>query len=128
MSLRRPILLRWQPYMDECLEMLENSPDAYPSDKTLCQWIKLQHIAEEVSFQFSMDDPTGSVALSDTKTQYALKGFKGQLDDWRKQVTDEQYGRKFDIIACGRYLASRSFRSEVLAESDMLMTLTLTFN
>jgi len=87
-------MVRWQPYMGECVEMLENSPDACLSDKALCQWIKLQHIAEDVAFQFSMDDPTGYVALSDAKTQYALKGFKGQLDDWRKEVTDDQYTRE----------------------------------
>lgn len=87
-------MIRWQPYMDECVEMLEAAADGYPSDKALCQWIKLQHIAEEVAFQFSMDDPTGYVALSDAKTQYALKGFKGQLNDWRKGVTEEQYTRE----------------------------------
>ena len=74
--------------MDECVEMLENSPNAYPSDKALIQWIKLQHIAEDVAFQFSMDDPTANVALSDAKMQYALKGFQGQLDDWRREMTD----------------------------------------
>lgn len=94
MALRRPILIRWQPYMDECVEMLEAAPDAYPSDRALCQWAKLQHIAEDVAFQFSMDDPTGYVAVSDAKTQYALKGFTGQLNDWRKGVTEEQYTRE----------------------------------
>lgn len=80
--------------MDECIEMLEGSSNPLTSDIQLCQWVKLQRIAEEVAFQFSMDDPTATFSLSDTKVQYALKGFKRQLDDWRSHVSDEHYTSK----------------------------------
>ncbi len=72
--------------MNECIDVLETSPDAYASDKVLCQWAKIQHIAEDVGIQFSMDDPFAQVGVSDTKMQYALKGFERQLEDWRKQI------------------------------------------
>lgn len=81
--------------MDECLEILENSPDALPSDKVLVHWAKLAHLSEEVSFQFSMDDPTTSLSLSDLKVQYALKGFEKQLEQWRKEVPPDLYSRMF---------------------------------
>ena len=58
MALRRPLLCRWHPYMDECIEILQTSPDAEPSDRNLIHWAKLTHIAEEIAFQFSMDDPS----------------------------------------------------------------------
>ncbi|KAI9880773.1 MAG: hypothetical protein M1830_000209 [Pleopsidium flavum] len=86
MALRRPNLIRWTSYMDECIDILETCPDAYASDKVLCQWLKIQHIAEDIGIQFSMDDPSAQVGVSDTKVQYALKGFERQLEDWRKQI------------------------------------------
>ncbi|KAL1982932.1 hypothetical protein VTN96DRAFT_619 [Rasamsonia emersonii] len=91
MALRRPLLVRWHPYMDECIDILQNSPDALPSDRLLIYWTKLSHIAEEISFQFSMDDPASNLSLHDAKVQYALKGFEKQLDQWREEVDPEYY-------------------------------------
>lgn len=94
MALRRPLLCRWHRYMDECIEILQTSPDALPSDKVLVHWAKLSHIAEEIGFQFSMDDPSSSLSMSDTKAQYGLKGFEKQLDEWRQEVPAEHYSRE----------------------------------
>ncbi|CRG83512.1 Pentafunctional AROM polypeptide [Talaromyces islandicus] len=91
MALRRPLLCRWHPYMDECIDILQNSRDALPSDKVLIHWAKLSHIAEEVGFQFSMDDPSNSAFLTDAKVQFALKGFENQLDQWRREIAPENY-------------------------------------
>jgi hypothetical protein len=98
MALRRPLLLRWHPYMDECIDILQNSPDALPSDQVLVYWAKLSHIAEEAGFQFSMDDPASSLSLHDPKVQYALKGFEKQLDQWREEVAPQYYTRKRLIL------------------------------
>lgn len=94
MALRRPLLIRWHPYMDECIDILQNSPDAVPSDRLLIYWAKLSHLAEEIGFQFSMDDPASNLSLQDAKVQYALKGFEKQLDQWREEVDPECYTRK----------------------------------
>lgn len=77
--------------------MLRNSPDALPSDEALTYWVKLAHIAEDVGFRFSMADPTTSVNITEPQTQYALKGFERQLEDWRKEVPSEVYSRKFTL-------------------------------
>ncbi|OJD16043.1 hypothetical protein AJ78_03756 [Emergomyces pasteurianus Ep9510] len=101
MSLRRPLLTRWHPYMDESLEILETSPDALPSDRALIQWVKLAHIGEEVLFQFSMDDPATNVDITDPKSQYALKGFERRLAEWRKEVPPECYSpvmRHYELV------------------------------
>ena len=92
MCLRRPNLVRWSPYTEECVEVLETSPYALPSDKILCQWVRIQHIAEEVGLQFSMDDPFTSMSISDAKVQHALKSFERELEAWRKQVPDNLPG------------------------------------
>ncbi|KAI9717933.1 MAG: hypothetical protein M1812_004460 [Candelaria pacifica] len=86
MAARRPNLIRWSPYMNECISTLETSPEAYASDRVLCQWVRAQHIAEEIGLQFSMDDSFASCSISDLKVQYALKGFERQMEDWKLQV------------------------------------------
>ena len=68
--------------MDECLDVLENSEYALPSDKFLCQFVRLQHINEDIGLQFSMDDPSATINISDTRVQYALKAFENQLQEW----------------------------------------------
>lgn len=80
--------------MDECVEILENSPDAAPSDKTLIHLVKLAHLTEEVGFQFSIDDPGSSVSFSDPKVQYTLKAFEKQLVQWKRELPAESYSRK----------------------------------
>ncbi len=80
--------------MMDCVEYLENSPEAAPSDRSLCHWVRSQHIAEEIGTQFSMDDPTASVSITDSKVQYALKGFENDLEKWSSQVPTEAQSRK----------------------------------
>ena len=86
MHLRRPPTLRWSPYTDECIHILENSPDALPSDKWLCHLVRVQRIAEDVGVQFSMDDLMSGVSLMDPKTQYQLKAFERRLEDWHRDA------------------------------------------
>lgn len=82
MSLRRPLLIRWSPYADECLQILATAKDAMPSDKWLCQLVKAQHIGEDIGVEFSMDDPASVLSLTDSKTQRALRVFEQQLKEW----------------------------------------------
>ncbi|RKF72504.1 Transcriptional regulator WAR1 [Golovinomyces cichoracearum] len=87
--LRRPNLIRWTPFIADCVDLLENSPLALPSDKILCQWVKSQHIAEEIGMQFSMDDPIASVNFADSQVQYSIKGFERDLEKWRVEAKPE---------------------------------------
>ncbi|CAL3962220.1 unnamed protein product [Diplocarpon coronariae] len=89
MGLRRPNLVRWTTFMAECVEVLETSPDALPSDKNFCQWIRSQRIAEDIGTRFSMDDPGAKVSIADPTVQHALKGFEVELDDWVNQIPPE---------------------------------------
>ncbi|KAM7205501.1 hypothetical protein V8F20_003085 [Naviculisporaceae sp. PSN 640] len=80
MALHRPNLIRWTPFMAECVDVLESSPDAAPTDKYLCQLIWAHRLAEEVGVQFSMDDPASAPNIAEPRTQYALKGFERELE------------------------------------------------
>lgn len=88
MGTRRQNLIRWTPYMDECLRDLEKSSEAFPSDKVFCQWVRLQKLADDLGAQISTDE-ISHTDISDQKTQYALKGFERQLVDWEKQKSVE---------------------------------------
>jgi hypothetical protein len=65
--------------MEECLRILETPTGGLPSDKILCRWVCLQHIADDVSIQFSIEDPAACDGLDDPKMRFAIQGFEGQL-------------------------------------------------
>jgi hypothetical protein len=81
--------------MEECLHTLENHPDALPSDKKIIWWARLGQIIEESSTQLTTDDPQSIVTFADSKIRYAVKGFSNQLAQWRREVPEEAYSRKF---------------------------------
>ncbi|KAL6704461.1 hypothetical protein ACN47E_008205 [Coniothyrium glycines] len=85
MVLRRPILLRWTKYMEESVRILETSPEALPSDRLLCQQVKMAHIGENISIQFCLDDPSMEVTISEPKVIYALKIFENELQQLRDE-------------------------------------------
>lgn len=90
-ALRRVPLVRWHAYMDECIEILEKSPDALPSDKALIYWVKLGRIMEEVCFHFVSDEPDLNATCAEPKTQYTLKVFEKQLEQWRKETPVDDF-------------------------------------
>jgi hypothetical protein len=72
--------------MERCIEFFEGNCDALESDKLLCQWVRGQHISEEICHNFSMDDPSAEVDSLDVKLQYIIGAFEQQLDRWRVQI------------------------------------------
>ncbi len=65
--------------MNDCLHVLENAPDAAPTDKRFAAWIRIQRVVEECCIAFSLDDPGSTATLGDTRIQQMLRGFEGQL-------------------------------------------------
>lgn len=89
--------------MDECLRDLENSKESLLSDKSLCQWVKLQRLADDLGTQISTDDAS-HIDPSDQKIQYALKGFERQMHEWGKQKSAAINSRE-----CSLHLARDEF-------------------
>lgn len=75
--------------MKECVEILETSPEASPSDKVFCQHIKIQHICEEIGVQFLMDDNTATVSITDPKVTYTLNVLENELRAWKEKIPAE---------------------------------------
>ncbi|KAI0894756.1 hypothetical protein F4806DRAFT_470476 [Annulohypoxylon nitens] len=86
MALHRPNLIRWQPFMTECMDILESSPDTAPTDRYLCHLVWTHRLAEDVGIQFSMDDPSVFVNVSEQKVQYALRGFERDLAKYSESI------------------------------------------
>ncbi|KAL2261170.1 hypothetical protein VTK26DRAFT_4623 [Humicola hyalothermophila] len=86
MALHRPNLIHWTPFIAECIDVLESSPEAAPTDKYLCHLVWTHKLAEEVGIQFSMDDPASTPNIADARTQYALKGFERELEKYSSSI------------------------------------------
>ncbi|KAI1828435.1 hypothetical protein F4861DRAFT_177 [Xylaria intraflava] len=89
MALHRPNLVRWQSFMTECMDILESSPEAAEGDRYLCHLVWTHRLAEEVGIHFSMDDPSIIVNITESKIQYALRGFERNLAKYSESVPDE---------------------------------------
>lgn len=94
MSLHRPNLIRWSPFMTESLEMLRTSPDAYPTDKYFCHLVWTHRMAEDIGVQLSMDDPDTAVNIMDARTQYTLRGLERDLDKYIATVPKDMMQRE----------------------------------
>lgn len=83
MILRRSIVIRHNDYMKDCIDYLESgkAEDSVPSDRVLCQHVRIAHISEDVTMRFSMDDPTVALSIADSKVTYGLKRFEEDLTD-----------------------------------------------
>lgn len=84
--LRTPSYVKFDPRIEECLEKLETSPHALPTDHWLCDLVRLAHLAEEVAVAFNLDDPGADLNFHEPRIQYQLKCFQRQLRDWERSV------------------------------------------
>lgn len=105
MSLHRPNLIRWTPFMSESQELLQTSPNAAPSDKYFCHLVWTHHLGEEAGVQFSMDDPSVQVSITDSRTQYSLRVLERDLDRYIASVPKDLMRRK-----CTHHQAFQSTR------------------
>lgn len=86
MSLRRPNMLRYSSWLDECAETFANMPHATSYDKIMVAWVRLLKITEEIHTTLSLDDLGNVANLSDKRVQLMVHGFDKSLDGWRKSI------------------------------------------
>lgn len=86
MVLRRPNLIEWTNYMQECVDDLEKREDAAPTDKLFLQHVKLQHICEKVGKMFHMHDPSANVNLDDAQVAYNVNTLEVELGVWKREI------------------------------------------
>ncbi|KAF2740215.1 hypothetical protein EJ04DRAFT_456105 [Polyplosphaeria fusca] len=84
MRLRRPNILLYNSWMDECASLLQKSPIL--DDKRVNAWLKLQRIADEANTAFGFDDASTSFSLSELRLQVILRMFERKMQDWKKSI------------------------------------------
>ena len=91
--------IRWTSYMEECVEVLEQSPE-FPSDKILSVLVRLQKIDDEAQGLLVRD------AMSDTSgtpTFMFRKGLKERLNTIRSSTRSEFFANgKLGILPIPR--------------------------
>lgn len=88
-NMRRPNMLRFNSWMKECVNFLENLPMATVFDKRLIARVRLQNIAEEFASSLSLEDPDDSSIVLDSRTQLTVKAFERRLKTWKESVEPE---------------------------------------
>ncbi|KAJ6084597.1 hypothetical protein N7486_011397 [Penicillium sp. IBT 16267x] len=88
-ALRRIQIVRWQPYMDESLQILEKHPEALASDRQVIWWAKLGWIMEQAGLQLTTDDTQSIVSFADSEVRYTIKAFANQLAQFRNDIPEE---------------------------------------
>jgi hypothetical protein len=71
--------MRWSPYLDDCLQVLESATGSADSDEIICRWVRLQHLADDVGVQFSLEDPASCPGLDNPSVRFVLKCFESKL-------------------------------------------------
>jgi hypothetical protein len=93
MRLRRPNILLYNSWMEECLALLQKSP--LLCDKRVVASLLLQRIADEAMTAFGFDDASTSFSLSELRLQVILRIFERRMQDWRKSLPKEVMTCKF---------------------------------
>ena len=114
MALRRPNMLRANSYVRECLEYLDRSSDAVPSDRTLAAWTRLIMIGDEICTSFCYDDPGGVASISELRTQLMLKDFNARTESWYANVPEADLTKTLHMM----YYAIRLLLFEVALHVD----------
>lgn len=96
MRLRRPNILFFNSWMEECLVLLQKSP--LLCDKRMVAGLLLQRIADEAMTAFGFDDASTSFSLSELRLQVILRIFERRMQDWRRSVPKEVMTCKFSTF------------------------------
>ncbi|KAJ5636621.1 uncharacterized protein N7484_009934 [Penicillium longicatenatum] len=87
MKTRRPNLLQFNNWMEECVFMLKNSP--HQTDQRLAVWFELQRITDESLSSFGLDDTSSLSTLTESRVQAVLRWFDKQMEVWRKNTPNK---------------------------------------
>ena len=71
--------------MDDCLNILDTSLEAAPTDKRFVAWIRMQRLVEECNLAFNLDDPGSTASLADFQVQQTLRGYERQLEILKRE-------------------------------------------
>lgn len=113
LSLRRPCMLPYSPFVASCISFLKRSPCASKTDRQLAAWGEMHHIADECAAAFSLENASLH-EMSDARLALTLKGFETRLEDWWKDLEPHLINPNLTL----HYHQARIF-IQVRSESDL---------
>ncbi|KAL9093038.1 MAG: hypothetical protein Q9165_004176 [Trypethelium subeluteriae] len=113
-SMRRPNMLRYTDWIEDCVCELEAAADGCAHDLALIAWVRLYRIAEEIAVSFNYDDPSRALAIEDAKLRLLLKGFMKQLQNWESETGPNLLHGALQIM----YSSVKVFLHEILLYND----------
>ncbi|KAF2746239.1 hypothetical protein M011DRAFT_404776 [Sporormia fimetaria CBS 119925] len=84
LRMRKPNMLLWNSWMEECLALLQTSPSL--DDKRLVAIVQLQRIADEAFTAFGFDDASTSFSLSELRVKVILKSFERRMEHFKNSL------------------------------------------
>ncbi|MCJ1476300.1 hypothetical protein MMC13_004966 [Lambiella insularis] len=90
-GLKLPNLLRWSPYLDDCVHALEASSEALQSDRILCHSAKLQQLRDDLMLRFESDVASPALPLSISGQHKELMTFLKRIEDLESQRPKDVY-------------------------------------
>ena len=88
-------MLPWDGSLQNCVESLEISEEAVPSDVVLCQWAKLQIVADQVALQIQHSSERGQYGA-----EIQVEAFPHRLDRLRIRFSEKQISCKSTENRC----------------------------
>lgn len=76
----------WTLHHEECLGMLEHSPNALKSDHLLCQFVRAERMCELVASAQAFADMTNVIDISSSEWQLRLLRLQQLVQDWKTQI------------------------------------------
>ncbi|KAG4428108.1 hypothetical protein IFR05_016411 [Cadophora sp. M221] len=113
LSSRRPNMLRFNRWVENCLDALANNPNASQMDKYLVSWVKLLKITEEIGLAFGFEDINNMATLSEPRIQIVMSGLQKTLQSWKISI-----GPDVNDALMIQYYHSQLFLHEVALHDD----------
>ncbi len=85
LSMDRPNMLSFTPFMNRSLSYLRESPHAAPTDKKLAAWVDLQHLSENVADAFRRGK-SDFVAFEDPQIRRHVEQLSQKFENWWNNV------------------------------------------
>ncbi|KAJ4250974.1 hypothetical protein NW762_011624 [Fusarium torreyae] len=99
MSFRRASTVRYGPWVQACIDILDPPSISHIGDRRLAAWIRLQRLAEESLAMVGVgsDETSSTVNPSDPRTRLILRGGLERVEDWRRNMPDDIMTLTLDI-------------------------------
>ena len=85
MGLKQANFLSWSPYLNECVHVLQSSPEAMSSDRLLSLAAKLQRIKDDVVVRFETENKYLISRSHHSDSSSEITSFRKRIEDWSNE-------------------------------------------